>query len=415
MLFLDRLTNGHPFFHTPIALDLVGEVDVDGLRTALQRLVQRHEILRTTVHLTAHGGTQRVHEAAEYAWREASIPVNDLTGPLPAEIITEITRVARERIALDVMPLLSCGLYRFGVERSLLLLRLHHIATDAWSLGLILRDLEAAHHDSVLPEPACFRDWALEQRSAEGGPQWRTDSDFWHAQLDGVDPVVEIPTDRARPDVARHEGAMVQSALGETTVARADALTKSLRLSPSAVYLGAWAGVVTGLARRSDVLVGVAFANRQPRYANTVGFFANQLPLRLTDPSASPIHAYLQTVTRTVVGAYEHASHPFEAMVRDGRITPGLSRNPLVQVGFNFTSDRAPRRPIQLGAALGQQLDLDLRTSRMDLVLGVRRQPGRATTVLWYDSDLYSERTAQDLLERFGTAVEDLIHRVRIL
>jgi hypothetical protein len=405
LLFLDRLTKGDPFFHTPLVLDIQGDLDIGRLRTAARRLVERHEILRTTVHVSAAGGIQRVHPAADFAWHEAALPVSDRTDVLPAAVIAEVTRAARERIILGSMPLLSCVLYRLGPQRFLLLLRLHHIATDAWSLALILRDLAAAHNDVTLPATVSYGEWAQEQRDAG----WHADAAFWSRQLAGVDPVLAIPTDQARPAVARHRGALVQSELGEAVVTRADTVTKALRLTPSAVYLGAWSSLVMDLAGRSEILVGVGYANRQPRYAGTVGFFANQLPLRIRH--GTPAKSYLGAIAGTIVDTHEHASYPFEKMVRHARIAPDLSRNPLIQVGFNFASDRVRPPPILLGAAVARQLDIDLGTSRMDVVLGVRRQPGRATTVLWYDCDLYSEQTAHSLLERFGAAVEDLTTR----
>lgn len=410
LLFLDRLTAGHPFFHTPVALDVRGELDRRRLRAAVTALAERHEALRTTLHVTGAGAVQIVHATPEIGWTEIGISLPDATAQLPDWCMEEIVRSARAPIRLDEMPVYSCHVFMLGPERAVILLRLHHIATDAWSINVLLRDLEGLYNDLELNRPEQFRLFAEEQRKAQGGLRWQADAAYWQKQVTGVDPVIEVPTDFPRPPVAQHAGAIESAVLPAGLIRSAEHEATRLRVTPMSCYLAAWATVLADLTGRETFLVGTGFANRESRFRSTVGFFANQLPLRLTVPPGGPAADLVRDVSRQVLQAHEHAAYPFEALVRDAGGSRELSRSPFVQVGFNFAVGRAA--PVfSLGAARAEQLFLDCRTSRVDLVLGVLREGNSGTSVLWYDTALYTILTARDLLRRYSDALGAIMSR----
>lgn len=416
LLFLDRLTGGHPFFHTPVVLDVRGELDLARIRTAVTGLVRRHEVLRTTLHLTGEGTVQVVHATPLMGWQETRLEVPDPTAPLHPPCVAEIVDRARDPIRFDVMPVYSCQLFLLSPRRTVVLLRLHHIALDAWSIDVLLRDLEALYNDAPLGPAEPFRLFAAEQRLAEGSPPWQASAEYWRTQIEGVDPVLEVPGDFSRPPVARHSGATESAPLPGALISAAEQETTRLHVSPMSFYLAAWAKLLGELTGRRTMLIGTGFANREPRFRSTVGFFANQMPLRVTVPLGGfrvpgAADEFARDVSRTVLVGYEHAAYPFEALVRDVGLPRDLTRSPLIQVGFNFAARREPMPPLVLGAARAEHMFVDCRTSRVDLVLGVLRVRRAATSVLWYDTALYTARTARELLSQYAAALGELIGR----
>ncbi len=416
LLFLDRLTGGHPFFHTPVVLDVRGELDLARFRAAVTGLVWRHEVLRTTLHVTGEGAVQVIHASPLMGWRETRLEVADPAAPLPPPCVAEIVDRARDPIRFDAMPVYSCQLFLLGPHRTVVLLRLHHIALDAWSIDVLLRDLEALYNGAPLGPVEPFRLFAAEQRLAEGSPRWKVSAEYWRRQVEGVDPVLEVPGDFPRPPVARHSGATESAPLPGTLISATEQETARLRMSPMSFYLAAWTKLVGELTGRRTMLIGTGFANREPRFRSTVGFFANQMPLRVTVPvngfcAPGAADEFARDVSRTILVGYEHAAYPFEALVRDVGLPRNLARSPLIQVGFNFAARRAPVPPLALGAARAEHMFVDCRTSRIDLVLGVLRVRHEATSVLWYDTALYTAGTVRELLGRYAAALGELISR----
>ncbi|MEU2310120.1 amino acid adenylation domain-containing protein [Streptomyces misionensis] len=408
LYFLDRLDPGAATYLLPAAWRLTGPLDVPALRAAVTRLTDRHEQLRAV--FPEHEGVpyQRIlppdadclhvvdATAAPGAERERRLAAAAHTAALrPFDL-------ARE-------PAFRATLVRAADDDHVLVLGMHHIVSDGWSLGLIVRDLtelylaETGGRPAELPElPLDYADYALWQRSADQSAAL----DHWRTRLAGLTPL-ELPADHPRADTPGGRGAAHTVTLPP---ALSDALAELGRRAGTTPYMTVLAAFQAALAFHSgqrDIAVGTVVANRErAETEQLVGFFVNTLVLR-GDLSDDPTPAALLARTRErVLEAFSHQSLPFERVVDALSPERDLARNPLVQVLYTHTDTTASR--FDLGAAEGTPYRIDLTTAKFDLTLDLRDGDGRTELAFVYRPDLFEAasigalaRHTVNLLEAF--------------
>jgi amino acid adenylation domain-containing protein len=393
--FLDQL--GDPgdasaAYNIPAALWLRGPLSVSALRAALAGLVLRHEALRTTF---AVADETRVIQVVSPSL-DLPLPVIDL-----AE--AEARRVAAAEAArpfdLARGPLLRALLLRTGEEEHLLVLVMHHIVSDGWSMGVLLRELARLYGGLSLPPLGIqYADYAAWQRGWLEGEPLRRQLDFWRERLAGLPPLLELPADRPRPPVQGTRGGRVDLALdldGLDDLCRARGVTPFMALLAG---LQALLGRITG---REDPPVGTPIANRQRAETEGVtGLFVNTLALP-ADLAGDPAFAdLLARVRETTLDAYAHQDLPFEKLVEELRPERDLSHAPVFQV--MLVVQNAPLAPPDFAGLDLQPLDLDTGTAKLDLMLGVVDRPGpgglRRVLQAEYSRDLFDRTTIARLL-----------------
>ena len=339
--FIDQLEPESALYNMPGALRLEGELNVEALERSLQEIVRRHEALRTSFRATAGEPEQVINEE----WR-MELPVRDLR-PLPAEErMKAAERLACEEAArpfdLSRGPLLRCELLLLSEKEYVLVVNLHHIVTDGWSEGILIKELgalyraysmgDAAEYDP-LPEPEIqYADYAAWQRSYLSGEVLEREVEYWREQLQDVE-ALELPTDRPRPAEPSHRGGWERLELGASLI---DGLRRLSRREGATLFMTLMAAFKVVLMRYSgqeDISVGTAIANRtRKEVEGLIGFFVNTLVMR-TDLSGNPSFNELVRREREVaLGAYAHQELPFEKLVEEINPERDLSRNPLFQV-----------------------------------------------------------------------------------
>jgi len=395
--FLEQLAPGEATYNVPGAVRIDGPLDVAVLARALQEIVRRHEALRTR--FVDDGGTVR------------QVIDDDVTLPLPVVDTGDgdgwpelARRQAARPFDLAAGPLLRALLLRLGDHRHVLLVTLHHIVSDGWSLGVLVREaseLYAAWTAGRAPQLAelsvQYADYSAWQREWLQGQVLDDEVDYWRQQLDGVPAVLELPLDRPRRARARQRGAQLRVRLGSEPSAALSALAQRRGATLYMVLLAAYQALLGRYSGQRDVCVGTPIAGRTQRETEElIGFFVNTLVMR-GDLSGEPSFGeLLARVRQTTLAAYGHQEVPFEKLVETLAPERDLSRTPLFQTMFILQN--APRPRLALGDATLTPLDLETGTAKFELTLSLEESDdGGLVGFFEYDRDLFDRSTVARL------------------
>jgi amino acid adenylation domain-containing protein/non-ribosomal peptide synthase protein (TIGR01720 family) len=401
--FLDHLDKSTAY-SMPAALDLAGALDVQALGRALAEILRRHEVLRSRI-VTRDGRPVALLDEVP----GTVLPVVDLSRVPPAgshaAVRGHALGVARRPFDLARGPLLRALLLRLSDERHVLLLNVHHIAFDGWSVTVFLNELSAlygafqAGRPSPLAEPKLqYADHAHGQRQWLRGEVLETQLGYWRGQLAGAPAALQLPTDRPRPPVQTFAGSVVRFNL---PAGLSDALRAVARASGATLFMALQAAFSTLLSRytgQQDVVVGTSIANRRQREVEPlIGCFVNTLPLRV-DLGGSPGFAELLARVRGVtLDAYAHQDVPFERLVEALRPGRDLSSTPVYQVMFDLLN--TPPWDLRLAGLETALLDVGWETAKFDLTLSMVEDGCELRAALEYNSDLFDRTTIQLLAE----------------
>ncbi len=409
--FLDRLEDGSDTYNMPTALRLCGPVDPDALRRTLRMLVERHEVLRTV-----YPDGQRIAFLSVDAATPAVDPesLDRADGETATEAIRRVADAeARTPFDLQEGPLLRCRLVCTGDAEHILLLTMHHIVTDGWSIGLFVREFRAGYNafargetPDLPPLPVQFADYAAWQRERMAGARLERELAWWRDQLDGAPERLELPTDRPRPPVQTYRGHAVDFALPADATAALRALCRDAGATPFMATLAAFGILLARHTGQGDLLVGSPIANRtHPQTEGLLGYFANTLALRLRPGAHGTVRDYLREVKATLTGAYEHQDLPFEQLVEALRPARDLAHNPLVQVVFALQNapHHRPFPELALHDLAVEALPFPRRTVTVDLEVHLWEIDGALTGHFVYNTDLFDKATMERLAARYRT------------
>ncbi|HWS53679.1 MAG TPA: amino acid adenylation domain-containing protein [Pyrinomonadaceae bacterium] len=408
----EQLGRGGSLYNITTAARLTGRLRVAALGQAIRELVRRHEPLRTVVKFERGRATQAVAEAGPLP-----LPCVDLGGLGEGARAAELFRLGREEAKrpfdLGAAPLLRATLFRLGEGEHVVLLVTHHIASDAWSLGILLREVAALYaayaegRPSPLPElPIQYADYALWQRARMGGGLLDARLAYWRRRLGGPLPPLALPTDRARPERMTFRGARESFALPEELTARLKALSREAGATLFMTLLAGFKALLRRHTGQDDVIVGTPVAGRDClEVEGLIGCFVNTLALR-TDLSGDPtFRELLRRVRETTLGAYAHRDVPFERVVEELRPERDPSRTPLFQVTFGMQN--APLEVAELPGLTLRPLSFDDDTARFDLTVWLAETEAGLSAAWTYNTDLFDAATVlrlHSLYERLLSA-----------
>ncbi|TDP97977.1 non-ribosomal peptide synthetase/type I polyketide synthase [Labedaea rhizosphaerae] len=390
MWYLDRQAPGATNYLLPLAYWLSGPLDVAALRRALTALAARHESLRTTYAGDDDGAdgalVQIVAEPADVPLSLVDTTEAELRGQLAAELARPMDLAAQ--------PPVRATLFRLDPVDHVLVLTLHHIATDARSMDILVSELGDLYRgDRALAEPALqYADYAVWQQERFAGPERERQLAYWRAALEGAPTVLDLPTTRPRPATQSDAGAVVEFAWPAPPGFAA--LCKQHQATPAMVLFAAYQVVLGRYTGRTDLLTGISIANRErPEVAGVVGLFLNTLAIRTSLAGAPDFATVVERVRDTMLGAFEHQDLPFEHVVEALRPQRLPGRTPLVQVRFAYQDGEVPLP--DLGDVAATAVDVPDDTTKADLSLIVRG----AQAWLQYSTDLFDE----DAMRRLAT------------
>ncbi|HEX5725480.1 MAG TPA: condensation domain-containing protein, partial [Longimicrobiaceae bacterium] len=411
--FLDRLEPGSTTYNIPAAWRLGGALDEAALERALGEVVRRHEALRTVLAEADGSPVQVIAPFGGFA-----LPVEDLSGlgetDREAAVRRRVREEARRAFDLSAGPLFRAALLRLGAEDHVLLLSMHHIVSDGWSMGVLFRELSALYaayregRESPLPElPVQYADYAVWQREQLEGEVLDRQLAYWKERLAGAPELLELPTDHPRPPVQTYRGASVPVELSLELLERLQALGRSEGATLYMTLLGAFQVLLSKYAGSEDVVVGSPMAGRtRGEVEELIGFFVNTLVLR-TDLGGDPsFRETLRRVREATLGAYEHQEVPFEKLVAELQPERSLSHSPLFQV--LFTLQNAEGRGGALAGLEVSGVGAAMEIAKFDLSLELAATPQGLRGGLNYSTDLFERGTAERVLGHLERVLEQV-------
>ena len=395
--FLDQLEGAGTAYTMPGILHLEGPLQPDALERSLSEIIQRHEILRSRF---------EVREGEPVVCIDVEQPVLeqiDLRGLPEAMRAAEVERHAPEDAQrpfdLATGPLLRAALLSLEPEHHVLLVNMHHIVSDGWSMGILMREWSALYNAFVNGKPSPlsplsihYSDYALWQRDVLQGAELRRQIDYWRAHLDGAPDLLELPTDRPRPVVQRYRGATHSLHIHPELVAELRHLGEDSQATLFMVLLGAFSVLLSRYATQPDVIIGSPVANRsRTEFEDLIGFFVNTVPLRLAVESVTSFRDLLRQARQTALGAYAHQELSFEQLVEELEPPRNLSHAPIFQVLLSLQHE--PTAPPQFEGLTVRPQQTDAGVAKYDLSLLLDEQAGGLSGVFEYNTDLFDGAT----------------------
>jgi amino acid adenylation domain-containing protein len=410
--FLGQLGLVGPAYNVPMGLRLKGELNVAALDRSFATLVARHETLRTRF-ASVEGSPIQVVEPSVVV----PLTVRDLSQvPHDADTIAQLTREeAAQPFDLNVAPLLRVSLLKLAADEHILLLTLHHIIADGWSIGVLNRELSSLYGAyaqgmgaSLHDLPVQYADYAIWQRQWLAGGLLERQIAYWREQLQGAPAELQLPRDRQRPPLPTFRGGRVAVHLSSWLHQSVDHLAKREGATLFMVALAAYQVLLARYSAQDDIVIGSVIAGRlDARTEDLIGFFVNTLPLR-ADLSTNPTFVeLLEQVKRTTLGAYAHQDVPFEKLVTELRPERSLARQPIFQVALvlqNF-----PQQPLSLPGIHWSWLEAEHGSALFDLTLHLTETPQGLEAVFDYAVDVFDRSTIERLAESFAVLLEEII------
>ena len=437
--FLDQLAPNNPFYNVPEAFELKGHLDVSALEQCFQEIIDRHEVLRTSFIPIEGKPVQVIHPTPRFTL--AVVDLNAAENHYSANLVPEaidrennlfgassdrgldcelIIQAARQPFDLSQDLLLRVTLFKQSETEHILLINLHHIVCDGWSISVLLQELAILYPAFVSkqasPLPALtiqYADFAVWHRQwlqgeQSGGLSERDRQlDYWQQQLRDLTPIL-LPTDYPRPPVSTYRGARHFFTLSEPLTQQLKSLSRGEGVTLFMTLLSAFQTLLFQYTGQDDIPVGSLVANRhRPELETMLGFFANTIVLR-TDLSNSPtFRQLLQRVRAITLAAYAHQDLPFEQLVRVLQPDRDLNQNPLVQVVFNLQNTPASTWEVP-GVSL-THLPLDNRTVKFDLFLELTETPAGLTGYFEYSTDLFAASSIARLAEHLQILLTGIV------
>ncbi len=443
--FLDQLVPNNPFYNISTAVRLNGNLNLTALSQTFNEIVRRHEVLRTTFVLVEGQPVQAIASllggAQDAPTLNIPIPVVDLRELPQVERETQerklTTLEAQRPFNLSTGPLLRVTLLRLDETEHIMLLNLHHIVADGWSMGVLIRELSAIYTietlhatsgqvKTTLPElPIQYADFAYWQREWLQGEVLAKQLGYWRQQLDGIS-MLNLPTDRPRPAAQTYQGATQLLQLSKSLSEALEALSQQSEVTLFMTLLAAFQILLYRYTQQEDIAVGSPIANRnRSSCEGLIGFFVNSLVLRTHLGGNPTFPELLKRVREVALGAYAHQDLPFEKLVEELHPERNLNQNPLFQVVFALQN--APISALELPELTLLWQQFDTQTTRFDLEFHLwerTSQEGANPTPengLWvnssegisgfviYSTDLFDDATITRMLAHFQTLLESIV------
>ncbi|WP_255581306.1 condensation domain-containing protein, partial [Caballeronia sp. dw_276] len=379
--FLDQLKSGSVFYNMPVAMRLTGVLDISALQRTLDEVVRRHEGLRTRFPMIDGIPVQEIMDAVP-----ALLRIEDLSGlaePMRTTNLHELlSDEALEAFDLSAGPLMRARLFRLANDDHVVALTLHHIVSDGWSMGVLVREVvalyEAFSRDEPSPLsrlPVQYADYAHWQHAWLTGTVLDEQIAYWREQLAEAPALLTLPTDRPRPASQRHQGAVHRFAVSARTTQRLHGLARRAQGTLFMTLAAAFGLLLSRHAGQDDVCIGTPIANRRDKQTeDLIGFFVNTLVLRQQVHPGESFETLLGRMRETLLGAYAHQDVPFEQLVEVLQPQRSLGYSPLFQVMLILQN--APLKDAQLPGLKLSSVAGESTTTKFDLSLNVEEAGG---------------------------------------
>ena len=410
--FLDRLAPNNPFYNIPGTVRLGQNLNLEALGRAINEIVRRHEVLRTRFEVKEGAPIQVIEN-----WSPMRLEVISLASLTQAEREEEARRIAREEAGtgfdLSRGPALRVKVLELEKDDHMVLFTMHHIVSDGWSMDILIREVVAlyqaylAGESSPLAElPIQYADYAVWQRNWLQGEVLEQQLSYWRERLAGIEDL-ELPLDHPRPAVRSYQGARQPFVIENELMEKLRALGQREESTLFMIMLGGFDLLMSRYTRQNDVTLGTDIANRnRTEIEGLIGFFVNQLVLRVEVRERECFSELLKRVRGVCLGAYAHQDVPFEKLVEELQPERDLGRSPFFQAKLIWQN--APGRGVEQGDMKLSSGDGEVR-ARVDLTLSVADTGSNLVGAVTYSRDLFEEQTIERLMSHYLNVLRGIV------
>jgi surfactin family lipopeptide synthetase A len=412
--FLTQLQPNSPFNNLCAAFRLQGELNIQALQQSFDEIVRRHEVLRTNFQTVAGRPVQIIVSEATFCL--PVVDLSDLSADLQAIQIEQLTQTeAQQPFNLQIDLMIRAKLLRLGKQEYLLLLTVHHIASDGWSIGVFVQELSTLYQafcTGQLPNlpavPIQYADFAAWQRHWLVGDVLESQLAYWRQHLKGAPALLNLPTDHTRPAVQTFRGAYCTFEITPEQTAALKSFSQEQGCTLFMTLLAAFKTLLYRYTGNEDIVVGSPIANRnRTEIERLIGFFVNTLVLRSRLDGNPTFEELLSRVREVALGAYSHQGLPFDVLVEELQPQRSLSYTPLFQV--MFVLQNAPMSEIELSGLNLSLLENDNGTAKFDLTLFMEETDAGIVGTFEYSTDLFEADTIQRMSEHLQTLLVGIV------
>jgi amino acid adenylation domain-containing protein len=396
-----------PLYNESSLFKLTGELDVKALEKSINKIIDRHEILRTSFQVIEDKVTQVVAKELNISLRAIAVTESSET-KREAEVKSLVNYYSRQPFNLEQLPLLRSIIITLSEREHLMLVTMHHLISDGWSWGIFCQELAAFYRGLTLPDLKIqYGDFALwyQENIRE---KITSQLDYWQQQLKDAPPILELPTDYLRPVKQSFKGKRETLIIQTQLTKQLKALSKQENVTTFMLLLAAWKTFLYRYSQQTDILIGTPVANRdRTETENLIGCFINTLVLRSNLDDEPSFLELLQRVKSTTLAAYQHQDVPCEELVKQLNIERAPGINPLFQVMFVY--QEAPLLSFDLPDLTITPLPIDNGIAKFDLTLYLEDTKEELIGFLEYSSDLFAENTIKRMLASFQTLLTGIL------
>ncbi len=412
--FLAQIKEVSQAYHVPIGWRLKGELDVGALRRALDRIIARHEALRTTFFSIDGEPAQHIAPVTESRFH---LLEHDLRRDpnAKAELERLLAEEANASFNLQAGPLIRGRLIRQSEDEHTLFIAMHHIVSDGWSMGVLCNEVNELYRafrsgeEDPLPElPIQYADYAIWERQWLEREELRQQGEYWKRALQNAPALLELPTDHSRPAQQDYSGEVEPLALDRELTEELKKLSWRQGTTLYMTLLAGWAALLSRLSGQTEVVIGTPVANRErAEIEGLIGFFVNTVALRVDVSGAVTVKELLQRVKEVVLGGQRNHNLPFERVVEIVRPERSLSHHPVFQATMGWQSE--PEETISLPGVEAELLESIPHThAKFDLTLNLREANGTIAGELEYATALFKPGTVKRYLDYFRRLLEGM-------
>ncbi|MGD9898613.1 MAG: amino acid adenylation domain-containing protein [Calditrichaceae bacterium] len=412
--FLDQLEPGNSLYSIPAAVKIKGNFNKEAFNKSINTIIKRHSVLRTAF-IAIDGSPAQVISAE----MDIKIPEVDLSGLDKQELDSQLNEIiisqTEKPFDLQTTPLIRASFLNLSKDETIVVLTIHHIVSDGWSMGVIISEIKELYpayclnKSITLPElPVQYADYAIWQRKWFRGNVLDKQITYWKNQLKDIPPLIEIPTDRPRPASRTYRGDHIIFNIEKEKVQKLEDFSLKQDATMFMTILSVFQVLLHRYTGQNDICVGSPIANRnRAEVAGLIGFFVNTLVMR-GDLSGNPAFSFfLERMKKTILDAYANQDLPFEMMVEAVNPNRALNHSPLFQVMFvyNNTTENAITLP-DLEISL---IDIESRTSKFDIIMNLTETENILQGKLEYNTDLFNRDTMERLIGHFKVLIDSII------
>ncbi|MCG8318420.1 MAG: amino acid adenylation domain-containing protein, partial [Cytophagales bacterium] len=420
MCILSQIPEANAAYNISRAYILSGAIDLNLLEEAINMLLIRHESLRTIFIQKKEDFYQKIVFGEKLNLAFNDLTDNDDKNRLCHEIALD---VAIQPFDLDIFPLIRAHVIKMGPERHLLLITIHHIISDGWSMGVLFQELLDHYYNFsakkrfVLPQLEFhYKEYSQWQRNKLGGGDMEKSREFWKKKLGGNLPVLDLKTDFLRPQIKSYKGKEITFSIGEEAYKK---IKNIITASGSSTYMFLLASLKTLLYHYTgqvDIILGTTLAGRENKdLENQIGFYVNTLALRTQFRSSDSFYELLLNIRSELLDAYEHQSYPFDFLLDDISINHTANRNPVFDVMVNMATEQFVNEQIDVSKLNGlsvKEYKVDHTSSKYDLTFTFYERTQELRVTIEYDTDLFQSSSIKRMGKHFVQLVSAITNDV---